>query len=79
VSSLGDRGVDALYGVIFGPQVTLVGFGMPRLWPMAVDGAIAARMTMTTTLSADHRGADGRIGAAFLADIAARLLTPEDL
>ena len=27
VSSLGDRGVEALYGIIYPPQVALVGFG----------------------------------------------------
>lgn len=79
VSSLGDRGVDALYGVIFPPQVALAGFGSPRPRPMVIAGAIAPRMAVTATLSADHRAADGRIGAAFLADIAARLQTPEDL
>lgn len=79
VSSLGDRGVDALFGVIFPPQVALVGFGTPRLRPMVVGGGVATRMAVIATLSADHRAADGRLGAAFLADIAARLQIPEDL
>jgi pyruvate dehydrogenase E2 component (dihydrolipoamide acetyltransferase) len=42
VSSLGESGVDALLGVIYPPQVALVGFGTPRLRPM-VRGAASNR------------------------------------
>ena len=38
ISSLGETGADALYGVIYPPQVALVGFGSPRLKPVVHDG-----------------------------------------
>lgn len=79
VSSLGDRGVDALYGIIFPPQAALVGFGTPKEKPWVVEGRIEPRLIVQATLSADHRVSDGRIGARFMAEIAAYLQKPEEL
>jgi pyruvate dehydrogenase E2 component (dihydrolipoamide acetyltransferase) len=79
ISSLGEKGVDALYGVIYPPQVALVGFGSPRLAPVAHDGTLAARLCVTATLAADHRVSDGRRGASFLAEIDRLLQEPETL
>jgi pyruvate dehydrogenase E2 component (dihydrolipoamide acetyltransferase) len=77
VSSLGETGVDALFGVIYPPQVALVGFGAPRLRPVVRDGAVQPRLTVTATLAADHRVSDGRKGALFLAEIERLLQEPE--
>jgi pyruvate dehydrogenase E2 component (dihydrolipoamide acetyltransferase) len=77
VSSLGETGVDALTGVIYPPQVALVGFGTPRLKPVVREGAVVARLSVTATLAADHRVSDGRRGAQFLAEID-RLLQEND-
>jgi pyruvate dehydrogenase E2 component (dihydrolipoamide acetyltransferase) len=77
VSSLGETGVDALTGVIYPPQVALVGFGTPRLKPVVREGAVVARQSVTATLAADHRVSDGRRGAQFLAEID-RLLQEND-
>lgn len=79
VSSLGDRGVDALYGVIYPPQVALVGFGTPNVRPRVVDGEVRARRALTASLAADHRVSDGHRGALFLAEIDRLLQTPEEL
>ncbi|MFN3745878.1 MAG: dihydrolipoamide acetyltransferase family protein [Hyphomicrobiaceae bacterium] len=79
VSSMGDGGVDALLGVIYPPQVALIGFGTPRLRSMIVDGALAPRMAVTATLAADHRVSDGRHGATLLNEIDRRLQEPETL
>ncbi|TVS07323.1 MAG: 2-oxo acid dehydrogenase subunit E2, partial [Rhodobacteraceae bacterium] len=79
ISSLGENGVDALYGVIYPPQVALVGFGSPRPEPVAQDGTVAARVCVTATLAADHRVSDGRRGATFLAEIDRLLQEPETL
>jgi pyruvate dehydrogenase E2 component (dihydrolipoamide acetyltransferase) len=79
VSSLGDRGVEALYGIIYPPQVALVGFGKPALRPWVVEGAVVARSVVTITLSADHRVSDGHAGALFLAEIGRLLQEPEKL
>lgn len=79
ISSLGDRGVDTLFGVIYPPQVAIVGFGKPAVRPWVVDGSLAARAVVTITLAADHRVSDGHRGALFLADIGRRLQAPEAL
>jgi pyruvate dehydrogenase E2 component (dihydrolipoamide acetyltransferase) len=79
VSSLGERGVEALYGIIYPPQVAIVGFGTIVTRPWVVDGAIGPRPIVTVTLSADHRVSDGHAGALFLAEIGKLLQEPEKL
>lgn len=79
VSSLGERGVDTLYGVITPPQVAIVGFGRPRPRPWVVDDGVEPRETVTVTLAADHRASDGQRGALFLAGIDRLLQRPEAL
>lgn len=78
VSSLGDRGVDRLDGVIFPPQVALVGFGGIRTRPWVVDDAVVARSLITVSLAADHRASDGATGSRFLTRLADYLDDPED-
>jgi pyruvate dehydrogenase E2 component (dihydrolipoamide acetyltransferase) len=79
VSSLGERGVEALYGVIYPPQVAIVGFGKIVTRPWVVDGAIGPRPVITMTLAADHRVSDGHAGALFLAEIGQLLQQPDTL
>ena len=79
VSSLADGGPDALFGVIYPPQVALVGIGAIADRPVAVDGMLAVRPTCTLTLAADHRATDGRTGAAFLQTMIRALANPEEL
>ena len=84
VSNLGERGVEAIYGVIYPPQVALVGFGTPAPQPRVItaeDGTteIAARPVFTASLAADHRVSDGHRGALFLMEIARLLQNPEAL
>ncbi len=79
ISSLGEQGVDGLFGVIQPPQVALVGFGCPRPRPWAVDGLLGVRRVLRMTLSADHRASDGHRGALFLRRIAELLLDPATL
>ena len=79
VSSLGERGVDALYGIIYPPQVAIVGFGKVVARPWVVDGAIGPRSVVTLTLAGDHRVTDGHAGALFLAEIGKLLQEPEKL
>lgn len=79
VSSLGDRGVEALYGIIYPPQVAIVGFGKVVSRPWVIDGAIGPRSILTMTLSADHRVSDGHAGALFLAEIGKLLEDPDKL
>ncbi len=66
VTNLGDQGVQVVHGVIYPPQVALVGFGTIAERPWAVDGMIGARPVVTATLAADHRASDGARGARLL-------------
>lgn len=79
VSSLGERGVETLYGVIYPPQVAIVGFGKVVVRPWVVDGAIEPRSVVSITLAGDHRVSDGHTGALFLAEIGKLLQEPEKL
>ena len=79
VSSLADGGPDVLYGVIYPPQVALVGVGAVAPRPWVVDGELAIRSTVTVTLAADHRATDGRTGARFLGAFGQALTHPEEL
>jgi pyruvate dehydrogenase E2 component (dihydrolipoamide acetyltransferase) len=79
VSSLGERGVEALYGIIYPPQVALVGVGKMVARPWLVDGAIGPRSIITITLAADHRVSDGHAGALFLTEIGNSLQEPEKI
>jgi pyruvate dehydrogenase E2 component (dihydrolipoamide acetyltransferase) len=79
VTSLGDRGTDAVYGVIFPPQVALVGFGAVATRPWVVAGEVVPRRLVTATLSGDHRASDGHRGGLLLRAIEHRLQEPETL
>jgi len=79
VTNLGDMGVESTFGVIYPPQVAIVGFGRIAERPWVVEGAVAVRPLVTATLSADHRAADGHRGGLLLAAIDRALLTPEAL
>ena len=79
VSNLGDQGVESILGVIYPPQVALVGFGRVADRPWAVGGLIGVRPTVTVSLAADHRATDGAIGARFLQTITQLLNRPEEL
>ena len=79
VTSLGERGVETLYGIIYPPQVAIVGFGKIVTRPWVIDGAIMPRSVVTITLSADHRVSDGHAGALFLAEIGRLMQEPDKL
>jgi pyruvate dehydrogenase E2 component (dihydrolipoamide acetyltransferase) len=79
VTNLGDLGVDQVFGVIYPPQVALVGFGKVAERPWAEGGLLGARPTVTATLAADHRVSDGHRGGFFLSTIDHLLQAPEDL
>jgi len=79
VSSLGERGVGLLFGVIYPPQVALVGLGRIEQRPWVVDGSVRPRAVMTATLAADHRVSDGHRGALFLRKLDELLQHPEAL
>jgi pyruvate dehydrogenase E2 component (dihydrolipoamide acetyltransferase) len=79
VTNLGDQGVESVTGVIYPPQVALVGFGKIVERPWAVNGLLGIRPVVVTTLAADHRATDGYTGGRFLTAIAELLQRPEEL
>jgi len=79
VTNLGEQGVETVYGVIYTPQVALVGFGKVIEQPYAEGGLLGVRRMVHVTLSADHRVSDGHRGGLFLAAIDQHLQEPEKL
>jgi pyruvate dehydrogenase E2 component (dihydrolipoamide acetyltransferase) len=79
VTSLGERGAETVIGIIYPPQVAIVGFGRIVERPWAVDGALAVRPVATLSLAADHRASDGHRGGVLLAEIDRLLQEPEAL
>jgi pyruvate dehydrogenase E2 component (dihydrolipoamide acetyltransferase) len=78
LTSLGDRGVETIYGVIYPPQVAIVGFGGMHSGVWSEDGLHGTRTLVRATLAADHRASDGQQGSRFLEAIARRLRDPEN-
>jgi pyruvate dehydrogenase E2 component (dihydrolipoamide acetyltransferase) len=79
VTSMGEQGAEAVFGVIFPPQLAIVGFGRVVERPWAVAGRIEVRPVVKATLAADHRASDGHRGARFLAALDELLQRPEAL
>jgi pyruvate dehydrogenase E2 component (dihydrolipoamide acetyltransferase) len=78
VTNLGDQGAQAVFGVIYPPQVALVGFGRIAERPWAEDGELKVLPAVTASLSADHRVSDGHQGALFLIELKELLQRPEE-
>jgi pyruvate dehydrogenase E2 component (dihydrolipoyllysine-residue acetyltransferase) len=79
VTSLGEQGVETVFGIIYPPQVAIVGFGKVVERPWVVEGQIVARPVLAATLSADHRVSDGHRGGLFLAAVDRWLQEPGQL
>ena len=79
VTSLGDRGAEAVTAIIHPPQVAIIGFGRIVTRPWVVDGRIEARFVVATTLAGDHRVTDGHTGGLLLSNIRDLLQEPDKL
>lgn len=79
LTNLGDTGCEVVYGVIYPPQVALLGFGRIVERPWAVDGLLGVRRVVTVTLAADHRASDGHQGARLLGRLERLLQKPQKL
>ena len=79
VTNLGEQGVAAVYGVIYPPQVALVGFGRIVEQPWVENGTLTVTPVVTASLAADHRVSDGHRGGLFLAELREMLQQPETL
>jgi pyruvate dehydrogenase E2 component (dihydrolipoamide acetyltransferase) len=79
VTNLGQGGAQAVFGVVYPPQVALVGFGAVSERAYAEGGVLGAMPMVTVALCADHRVSDGHRGAGFLSALDAILQHPETL
>jgi pyruvate dehydrogenase E2 component (dihydrolipoamide acetyltransferase) len=79
ITSLGEQGVESVFGIIYPPQVAIVGFGKIVERPWSVQGQVVSRPLITATLAGDHRVSDGHRGGLFLAAVERRLQEPERL
>lgn len=79
VTQLGDQGVDAVFGVIYPPQVALVGFGRIAERPWVEAGQLCVMPCVVASLAADHRVSDGHYGARFLGEVRRLLQSPDSL
>jgi pyruvate dehydrogenase E2 component (dihydrolipoamide acetyltransferase) len=67
LSNLGARGPDRFNAIINPPQSAILAVGRQRDCVVVVNGEIQARPISQLTLTVDHRVADGRLAAEFLA------------
>jgi len=76
VSNLGMFGVDAFTAVINPPQAAILAVGAVKQRAVVHEGELAARRTMTITLSTDHRVLYGADAARFVARVRELLEKP---
>ena len=73
ISNLGAEGPDRFTAIINPPQSAILAVGRRRDCVVASEGAIVVRPQSDLTLTVDHRVADGRLAAQFLARLVAIL------
>ncbi|TDD76979.1 dihydrolipoamide acetyltransferase family protein [Flavobacterium caseinilyticum] len=79
ITNIGDGGADTIFGVIYPPQVAIIGFGSISEQPFAQDGMLGIRSSIFVTLAGDHRATDGLTGSGFLVSLNKYLQNPESL
>lgn len=79
LTSLAEGSAETVFGIIYPPQVALVGIGSVTEQPWAENGMLDVRPVVHVTLSADHRATDGQIGSRFLIALKDYLQKPEEL
>ena len=79
VTNVGDLGSHEVFGIIFPPQVALVGLGRIHKTAVEDNNLIRSGFVIDVTLSADHRVTDGLSGSRFLAQIEKIFLNPSML
>jgi len=73
ISNLGAEGPDRFTAIINPPQSAILAVGRQRDCVVAREGAVVVRPVSDLTLTVDHRVADGRLAAQFLAHLVAIL------
>ena len=77
ITNMGEGGADVVYGIIYPPQVAIIGFGSSSEQPFAENGMVGIRTVLNATLAGDHRATDGLVGSGFLATLNKNLQNPE--
>lgn len=73
ITNLGDLGVEEVFGIIYPPQVALLGIGNVIKAPVWKEERWQSGFVATFTLSGDHRVSDGISGSRFLNEIKKRI------
>jgi pyruvate dehydrogenase E2 component (dihydrolipoamide acetyltransferase) len=76
ISNLGMFAVERFIAVLNPPQAAILAVGATEERPVAREGAVVVRPTMTMTLTVDHRAVDGAPAAEFLGTVKALLEEP---
>jgi pyruvate dehydrogenase E2 component (dihydrolipoamide acetyltransferase) len=79
ITSIGEGGADTVYGVIYPPQVAIIGFGNISEQPFAENGMLGIRPIVNVTIAGDHRATDGLTGSRFLISLSKNLQNPETI
>ena len=79
ITNMGERGADRVFGIIYPPQVAIIGFGKVNKVPQVCGDYINVGEQLTVCLSADHRVVDGMLAAKFLNSLAKILQKPGQL
>jgi len=79
VTSIGEGGADAVFGIIYPPQVAIIGFGAITEQAFAENGMLGIRSVVQVTLAGDHRATDGLTGSRFLGSLNKHLQNPDSL
>jgi pyruvate dehydrogenase E2 component (dihydrolipoamide acetyltransferase) len=79
VTNLGEDSADKVFGIIYPPQVAIIGFGEISQQPFAENGMLGICPVICVTLAGDHRATDGLTGSRFLAALDKYLQNPEQL
>jgi pyruvate dehydrogenase E2 component (dihydrolipoamide acetyltransferase) len=69
ITSIGEGGADLVYGLIYPPQVAVIGFGSISEQAFAENGLLGVRPMIQVSLAGDHRATDGLIGSRFLVSL----------
>ena len=77
VSNFGALGLDEGVPVINYPEAAILGMGSLKPRPVAVEGEVVVRPTMSLTCAFDHRIVDGAQVAAFLRELRELIEAPE--
>ena len=79
ITNLGEGGADKVFGIVYPPQVAIIGLGSVAEEPFAKKGMVGIHPMLYVTLSGDHRATDGLVGSRFLAAMDKHLQNPQAL